>query len=94
MECDKEMEAENKQILKGYYVEEGWTRPRRVMGELLERVLMFAFRAEQCAKGMWMVTAALVVAANGSKVIVWGQPVLNAAGVQRCDIGSKLEFYA
>ena len=51
MECDKEMEAENKQILKGYYVEEGWTRPRRVMGELLERVLMFAFRAERCAKG-------------------------------------------
>ena len=33
---DKEMEAENKQILKGYYVEEGWMRLRRVMGELSE----------------------------------------------------------
>ena len=44
MGCDKEMEAENKQILKGYNVEEGWTRLRRVMGELSERVLMFAFR--------------------------------------------------
>ena len=38
--------------------------------------------------GVWMVAAAaLVVAANGSKVTVWGQPVLGASGPQQWGVG-------